>query len=49
MGTEKIYYSPHPDINLPETSCWHFVFDNPNLPGDDKAVFVDGLTDKEIK
>src|SRR5882762_3169530 len=39
MAVEKIYHSPYPDVNLPETSCWHFVFDNPNLSADDKVVF----------
>jgi 4-coumarate--CoA ligase len=49
MAVEKIYHSPYPDVNLPETSCWHFVFDNPNLSADDKVVFVDGLNDKQLK
>jgi hypothetical protein len=49
MSPDKIYYSPYPDAELPETSCWHFIFDNPNRPADDKVIYVDGLTDKEIE
>jgi hypothetical protein len=49
MATEKIYRSPYPDMKLPETSCWHFVFENQNRPADDRVVYVDGLTDNELK
>jgi hypothetical protein len=49
MSMDKIYYSPLPDIELPETSCWDFIFDRPNQQTYDKAVYIDGLTDREIK
>jgi hypothetical protein len=48
MSAEKIYHSPYPDVKLPETSCWHFVFDKPNPPKD-KVIYVDGLTNRQIK
>ncbi|KIM78766.1 hypothetical protein PILCRDRAFT_824179 [Piloderma croceum F 1598] len=48
MSAEKIYHSPYPDVKLPETSCWHFVFDKPNPP-EDKVIYVDGLTNRQIK
>ena len=49
MSADKIYRSPLPDIELPETSCWHFIFNRPNQQAHDKVVYVDGLTDREIK
>jgi hypothetical protein len=49
MATEKIYHSPYPNIDLPETSCWHFLYDNPNCPVDDKPIYVDGMTEKQVK
>ena len=49
MATEKIYHSPYPDVKLAETSCWHFLFDNQNVSADDRVVFADGLSNKEIK
>ena len=49
MSPEKIYHSPYPDVKLPETSCWHFVFDKPNPPTEDKVIYVDGLTNRQIK
>jgi hypothetical protein len=48
-ATDKIYYSPYPNVDLPQTSCWHFVFDHENRPADDKVVYVDGLTERVIK
>jgi hypothetical protein len=49
MSAEKIYHSNYPDIEIPETSCWHLIFDNPNRLADDKVVYVNGLTDETIK
>lgn len=49
MADNEIYYSPFPDVELPETSIWHFIFGNPNPPADDKVVYVDCLTDRQIK
>jgi len=49
MATEKIYHSPYPDVKLAETSCWHFLFDNQNISANDRVVYVDGLSNKEIK
>jgi hypothetical protein len=49
MATEKIYRSPYPDVKIPEVSTWHFIFDNPNRPMDDKALYVDTVTERQLK
>jgi len=49
MSINKIYHSPYGQVELPETSCWHLIFDHHSRPADDKVVYVDGLTDKTIK
>jgi 4-coumarate--CoA ligase len=50
MNTEKVIYrSPHPDVKLPETSCWHFIFDNQTSSTDDRVVFADGLSEKKLR
>jgi hypothetical protein len=51
MAPEKIYRSPYPDVQIPEISTWHLIFDNPNRPraDDDKVIYVDPLTDKQLK
>ncbi|KIM77172.1 hypothetical protein PILCRDRAFT_825520 [Piloderma croceum F 1598] len=49
MIDRKIYRSPYPDVELPEISIWHFIFDHPNPPADDKVIYVDCLTDRKIK
>jgi hypothetical protein len=49
MTTEKIYRSALPDIELPEKSIWHWIFDSPNPPADDKVIYVDGLTERQLK
>lgn len=49
MSAERIYRSSIPLPTLPEKSGWHFVFDNPNGPRDDKTVYIDGLTDRQVK
>jgi len=46
---EKVYRSPYPDVKLLETSNWHFIFDNPNPPNNDKVIHMDYLTDRQIK
>lgn len=43
------YHSLYPSVALPECSVWHMVFENPNAPRDDKVVFVDGITHKEMR
>lgn len=49
VAGEKIYYSRYPELKLPELSIWHLVFENPNAPRDDHTVFVDGITNQEMK
>ncbi|KIM78767.1 hypothetical protein PILCRDRAFT_75136, partial [Piloderma croceum F 1598] len=41
--------SPHPDVKLPETSCWHFLFDNQTSSADDRVVFADGQSEKKLR
>ncbi|KZP08609.1 acetyl-CoA synthetase-like protein [Athelia psychrophila] len=43
------YHSLYPSVAFPECSVWHMVFENPNAPRDDKVVFVDGITHKEMQ
>jgi 4-coumarate--CoA ligase len=50
MTTEKVIYrSPYPEVKLPETSCWHFIFDNQTSSSDDRVVFADGLSEKKLR
>lgn len=44
-----IYKSKFPLItDLPETSTWHFVFENDKGTPDDKVIYQDGITDRKI-
>jgi hypothetical protein len=49
MATEVIHRSPFPDLDLPETSCWHFIFDGPTRPVDEEVLYIDALTDRQLK
>jgi acyl-CoA synthetase (AMP-forming)/AMP-acid ligase II len=48
MSAEKIHYSVYPDLKLPETSCWHFIYESPSPPADDKVLYADALTDRQL-
>ncbi|RIA89002.1 hypothetical protein C1645_851678 [Glomus cerebriforme] len=43
-----IFRSSHPDIEIPEVGVFQYTTSNPYGINDDKAIFIDGTTDKRL-
>jgi len=43
-----VFRSKLPDIEIPSVGIFQYVFSNPNKISEDKAVFIDGTTDKKL-
>lgn len=51
MAIDQVIQSPYPELTLPETCSWHFLFDQPDGvgPKDDQPIFIDSETEKQLK
>jgi len=43
-----IFRSKLPDLEIPQTGIYQFIFSDEKHASDDKAVFIDGITDKKL-
>ena len=43
-----VFKSKIPEIEIPSIGIFQYIFSNPNKISDDKAVFIDGTTDKKL-
>jgi 4-coumarate--CoA ligase len=43
-----ILRSKIPDVEIPSIGIYQFIFSDEKYSSDDKAVFIDGITDKKL-
>ena len=43
-----MFKSKIPEIEIPSIGIFQYIFSNPNKISEDKAVFIDGTTDKKL-
>ncbi|KAF0556280.1 acetyl-CoA synthetase-like protein [Gigaspora margarita] len=43
-----IFKSSYPNIDIPDVGVYQFVTSNPNKISDNKAIFIDGITEKKV-